>query len=148
MTDQPTTYTDKSGVTLTLDAARGWGILDHLSVGITCEFTAPTQIHDLVMFVPTARLLAMIDTEDPDALRSYLRERSDYLDSPDELPIAERRLCDPIPEADSPEDTDEPDPVEQLRESGRQLGAAWRAFTEAWRAFTEGVRAGTFGTDR
>lgn len=59
------------------------------------------------MILPTSRLLAMIDSIAPDAMRGYLRERSDYLDGPDELPIIERRLCDLIPEADSPEDIDE-----------------------------------------
>ena len=83
--------------------------------------------------IPTAELLAMIDTAAPDAMRAYLRETApvfvadvlrpagaaaehfDYLE-PEEL--------DAIPEADSPEDVDEhpdrDDPTERA-----QLDRAW-----------------------
>ena len=124
MTDQPTTYADQSGVTLTLDAARGWGEPEHLSAGITCECKAHTQIHDLVMFVPTARLLAMIDAADPDAMRAYLRETAPEV-------IADLYRPE-IPEADSPEDVDERPDVNQARAAGEQLGKIMRAFGDAY----------------
>lgn len=70
--------------------------------------------------VPTAELLAAIDRADPHAMRSYLRERSDLIDAPDEscstledmLPAnladeAARYRIDAVPEADSSEDVDE-----------------------------------------
>ena len=66
--------------------------------------------------IPTARLLAMIDRLDPDAMRAYLRETSEtQLDGIDAVAagisrqiIAERE----VPEADSPEDIDEPAVIE------------------------------------
>lgn len=72
------------------------------------------------VMLPISKLLAMIDTTAPDAMRAYLRERSDLMDSPDEsrstledmLPAdlaaeAARYRIDAVPEADSPEDIDE-----------------------------------------
>lgn len=80
--------------------------------------------------VPTARLLAMIDAADPDAMRAYLREtspdfvadllRPDYADGGMTAAAIERE----VPEADSPEDVDEhpdrDDPTERA-----QLDRAW-----------------------
>ncbi|MGP5362140.1 hypothetical protein ACTXLB_02400 [Brachybacterium tyrofermentans] len=64
--------------------------------------------------VPPARLLAMIDRAAPDAMRAYLRERSDLIDGPGEpLTVnganmtAEQAVYADVPEADSPEDVDE-----------------------------------------
>lgn len=142
MTDQQN-HTTSNGVKLTITNQYP----DQVCVMMYDHRSGPSS--HVGMILPTSRLLAMIDSIAPDAMRAYLRERSDLMDSPEPTttenlkPLMEHfgiKTLD-VPEADSPEDTDEPDPVDQLRESGRQLG-------EAWRAFTEGVRAGTFGTDR
>lgn len=83
--------------------------------------------HDSVA-IASRRLLAMIDTTDPDAMRAYLRETSEtQLDGIDAVAagisrqiIAERE----VPEADSPEDVDErpgrDDPTERA-----QIDRAW-----------------------
>ena len=136
MTDQPTTYSMTDGSTLTIDAARGWGKPEHVSIQIECGCLDPLSDepgHLLSMFVPTARLLAMIDLEDPDAMRAYLRETAPEV-------IADLYRPE-IPEADSPEDVDErrhfdPLTAEQLadlRDAGRTLGEAWRTFGAAVR---------------
>lgn len=111
------------------------------------------------MFIPTAELLAMIDAADPDAMRAYLRETVEhaYLENMG-VPATERDTISEsiasfkgettereIPEADSPEDTDERrlcDPLTDgdladLREAGRTLGEAWLSFADAVR---EGAR--------
>ena len=63
---------------------------------------APAHIGEAVH---TGPLLAAIDAADPDAMRSYLRERSDYLDSPAAGAAAEHfDYLDAVPETDSPED--------------------------------------------
>ncbi|MGP5715691.1 hypothetical protein ACTXO9_07345 [Brachybacterium tyrofermentans] len=90
---------------------------DHLSISTLPPLDAAGSS---VVEIPTVELLAMIDRADPDAMRSYLRERSDLIDAPDEscstledmLPAdlaveaARYRVAD-VPEADSTEDTDE-----------------------------------------
>lgn len=139
MTDQPATYSDPSGAMLTLDSARGWGKPKHVHLSIV----APAALDRLGLLVPTARLLAMIDTEDPDAMRAYLRETApDFVADtlrPADGPAADHfDYLDAVPEADSPDDTDAPDPVEQMRESGRQLGEAWRALSDAFREASKG----------
>lgn len=145
MTDQPSHYSDPSGVTLTIDGARGWGKPEHVSVSIGGDgMQIPS---DFGMFIPTVELLAMIDAEDPHAMHTYLRETTDTTGAEIEAEsawygddaeggVTAAAIEHEVPEADSPEDTDEPDPVEQMRESGRQLGEAWRALTDAFR---EGV---------
>lgn len=112
MTDQPTTYNDGSGVRLNIDAARGWGKPDHVAVSIRCGCLDPSgDGHELSMFVPTARMLAMIDAEDPDAMRAYLRETAPEViaDLYRPAPAAADHFdyLDNIPEADTPEDVDE-----------------------------------------
>lgn len=90
--------------------------------------------HRQSVYVSAHQLLAMIDAEDPHAMHTYLRET--MFGDEAEGGITAAAIEHEVPEADSPEDTDEPDPVEQMRESGRQLGEAWRALTDAFR---EGV---------
>lgn len=99
------------------------------------------------VIVPTAELLAMIDRSDPYAMRSYLRERSDLIDAPDEscstledmLPAdlaaeAARYRVPDVPEADSTEDVDEhpePDPIERRLYVIDRLARSLRAGTDA-----------------
>lgn len=139
MTDQQT-YTKDNGTVL-LEVRPDWRSAKNGKLLIKLPIVSD---HDSVV-IPAAELLAMIDAADPDAMRGYLREtvteRPGAVASLDGPAADHFDYLDAVPEADSPEDIDKPDPVDQLRESGRQLG-------EAWRAFTEGVRAGTFGTDR
>lgn len=116
MTDQQT-YSDLSDVTLTIDAARGWGEPDHLSVTVSdCSCHPSDHPNATGLLVPTARLLAMIDAEDPDGMRAYLRETVEH----------------EVPEADSPEDIDELPDVEQARAAGEQIGKIMRAFGDAY----------------
>jgi len=131
MTDQQHYTSADSPLTLKIDAARGWGIPGHVLVALGRSGEDPGTHYG--MHVPTARLLAMIDAEDPDAMRAYLRETIPEADSPEDVTESrvDRRYCDPLTEEE----------LEQLRASGRTLG-------EAWRTFTEGVRSGTFGADR
>ena len=109
MNDQPSTYSDDSDVTLTIYAARGWGSPGHVAVKVCESSTCPCSDSSCTgvgpaLLVPTARLLAMIDAEDPDAMRAYLLET--------------------VPEADSPEDVDErpgrDDPTERA-----QIDRSW-----------------------
>ena len=125
MTDQPTPYSDDSGVRFTIDAARGWGLPGHVAVSIECGCLSPSgDGHELSLFVPTVRLLAMIDAEVPDAMRAYLRETAPEV-------IADLYRPE-IPEADSPEDVDERPDVDQARAAGEQLGKIMRAFGDAY----------------
>ena len=98
-------------------------------------------------YIPPAQLLAMIDAADPEEMRAYLRETAPeviadlYRPAPaaaEHFDYLEPERLDAVPEADSPEDTDAPDPVEQMRESGRQLGEAWRALSDAFREASKG----------
>lgn len=111
MTDQQT-YTD------TQDDTR-LRILD-LGAGDLSVRTMTPSGSGTTVEIPAAVLLAMIDRLGSDALRAYLRERSDLIDAPDEscatledmLPAdlaaeAARYRIDAVPEADSPEDVDE-----------------------------------------
>lgn len=120
MTDQPTRYRSPDARTLTIIATRGWGKPDHVHLSIEPEPAAIIGAAPFSMFVPTARLLAMIDAADPDAMRAYLRET-----------LAAERL-EAIPEADSPEDVDELPNVEQARAAGEQIGKIMRAFGDAY----------------
>lgn len=152
MTDQPSAYTDPSDVTLTIDAARGWGEPGHLSVSIDGEgMQIPS---DFGLLVPTARLLAMIDAEDPDAMRAYLRETAPQATTvnvhavetgsatlaegvarvlkreeraaraADHFDYLEPEQLDAVPEADSPEDVDERPGRDDPTERA-QLDRAW-----------------------
>ena len=153
MSDQPTTFSDDSGVRFTIDAARGWGKPEHLYI----ELADTTEQCKISQFIPTARLLGMIDAADPDAMRAYLRETVEqtYLENMG-MPPVEREIpaglpvkvtperLDAVPEADSPEDVDERPEVDQARAAGdlADLREAGRALGEAWREFRDAVRAG------
>lgn len=115
MPDQPATYSDPSGAMITLDSARGWGKPEHVHLSIV----APAALDRLGLLVPTARLLAMIDAEDPEAMRAYLRETSEPTGHT--VRVTPEQL-DSIPEADSPEDVmpDHIDPTERA-----QIDRAW-----------------------
>lgn len=116
MTDQQSYYMLDGTPLLTIERQ------DTLAADLLIKLPVVSD-HDSVRISPH-RLLAMIDTIDPDAMRAYLLETVPEADSP---------------EADSPEDVDEhPDPVEQMRESGRQLGEAWRALSDAFREASKG----------
>lgn len=94
MTDQQA-YTDRNGDKMTLYGDRvGGGVLD---------IYAPRSV-----VIPAAELLAMIDRAAPDAMRAYLRETAPEViaDLYRPAPAAAEHL-DAVPEADSPEDTDE-----------------------------------------
>ena len=125
MNDETQTYDDNTaGTTLRLTSFTDSTIL-HTVVQEETHRTSP-------VLIPTARLLAMIDAADPDAMRAYLRETLDAIpeaDSPEG--VDERRHCDPLTA----------EQLAELRESGRTLGAAWRTFTDA-------VREGQFGATR
>lgn len=106
--------------TITLDADLDLMVAPH-DAGIRLSLLpvreAPAHIS---ITVATSALLAAIDAADPDAMRAYLRERSDLIDAPDDscstledmLPAdlaaeAARYRIDAVPEVDSPEDVDE-----------------------------------------
>src|SRR5699024_5805757 len=86
--------TDRTTITLNAD----WDLMiapheDGIRLSLIPGRDTPAHVS---VPVATSALLAAIDAADPDAMRAYLRERSDYLDSPHDL--------DAVPEADSPED--------------------------------------------
>ena len=85
--------------TITLDADLDLMVAPH-EAGIRLSLLpvreAPAHISTTVA---TSALLAAIDAADPDAMRTYLRETLVHV-TPEELDV--------IPEADSPEDVDEP----------------------------------------
>lgn len=108
MTDKPISYyRSPDARTLTIDAARGWGKPDHVHLSIAPEPTALIGAAPFSMLVPTAHLLAMIDAEDPDAMRAYLRETLMHEDRENLRAYLEPEQLDAIPEADSPADLSE-----------------------------------------
>lgn len=150
MTDQQTHHDAGGNARLIAHLNRIEGLI------LRSEVDLPDRVPTVVA-VPTAKLLAMIDALDPDAMRAYLREtapdfvadslRPDYAEGGVTAALIERE----VPEADSPEDVDEPrrlcDPItaEQLadlREAGRTLGESWSTLVEAGRAFNAAVRDG------
>lgn len=102
MTDRQT-YTDRDG-----DEVNLYG--DPVGEDVLGIF-APRSI-----LIPAAELLAMIDRAAPDAMRAYLRETAPEViaDLYRPAPAAADHFdyLDPVPEADSPEDVDEPAVIE------------------------------------
>lgn len=121
MTDQQT-YTDVGGNAELIIFANG---IEGLALRSQVNLDDRLPV---ILCIPAPRLLAMIDTIDPEAMRAYLRETSEtQLDGIDAVAagisrqiIAERE----VPEADSPEDVDErpgrDDPTERA-----QIDRAW-----------------------
>lgn len=109
MTDQQT-YTDVGGNAELIIFANG---IEGLALRSQVNLDDRLPV---ILCIPAPRLLAMIDRLDPDAMRAYLRETSEtQLDGIDAVAagisrqiIAERE----VPEADSPEDIDEPAVIE------------------------------------
>lgn len=93
---------------------------------------------NVFLALETMKLLAMIDTIDPDAMRAYLRETVErtFLENMG-VPAVEHE----VPEADSPEDVDEhPEPVitvtPEALDAAEQLG---RYVAEIRDAFARGI---------
>lgn len=132
MTDQQT-HTDAWDMDLILH--RHYAIPDHMVITTGTDADDHTKRYSTA--VPTARLLAMIDTIDPDAMRAYLRETLMHEDRENLRAYLEPEQLDAIPEADSPEDVDEhpdrDDPTERA-----QLDRAW-ALERAVKLFSAGI---------
>lgn len=130
MTDHLQKHTDDRDGRLSLHADQLGTIVVATSKPSPSSLVGSGKRTGSIVTVPTSRLLAMIDTIDPDALRAYLRERSDLIDAPDPI--------DAVPEADSPEDVDEsPEHVitvtPEALDAAEQLGRYVRAIGDAYR---------------
>ncbi|MGP4975836.1 hypothetical protein [Brachybacterium tyrofermentans] len=101
MTDQQT-YTKDDGTVL-LEIRPDWRSAKNGKLLLKLPIVSD---HDSVV-IPATELLAMIDTIDPEAMRAYLRERSDLIDGPGEpLTVnganmtAEQAVYADVPEGD------------------------------------------------
>lgn len=119
MTDHRETYTDTTECTLTLERP---DTLDGL-----LELTIDDgRTLDAILHIEPARLLAMIDAIDPDAVRAYLRETPEPVYAIDGTVLVTPEQLDAIPEADGPDDViervrgEDEDPTERA-----QLDRSW-----------------------